>query len=61
MNCPKKCNFRTSHLDNSINSLEKIDLTIGDKKYMFNFCSESSCKRNFNINCSSWIAGMSHI
>lgn len=55
-NCPKKCNLRTSYLINNGNSLGKIELTIGDKREIFNFCSGFSYKANFNIDCSSWNA-----
>nr|XP_034306682.1 uncharacterized protein LOC105328276 isoform X5 [Crassostrea gigas] len=55
-NCPKKCNLQTSYLYDNGNSLGKIDLTIGDKREVFNFCSGFYFKTNLKINCSSWNA-----
>lgn len=51
--CPQKCNFRTSDLYAFGDPLGKIDLTIEDKKKIFNFCLGFSFNK-ININCSSW-------
>lgn len=57
--CPQKCNFRTSDLYAFGDPLGKIDLTIGDKKKILNFCLGFSFNK-ININCSSWKASKSH-
>ncbi|XP_065939361.1 prion-like-(Q/N-rich) domain-bearing protein 25 [Magallana gigas] len=54
--CPFKCNIWIKNLHNFANSLQEVDLTIGNEKKIFNPCLRSYLNHNVNlsINCSSW-------
>lgn len=56
--CPYKCNIWIKNLHSYGNTLQEVDLTIGNEKKIFNPCSRSNHRYNVNlsINCSSWIA-----